>query len=104
MSEQNKLEVEILTGPLDGHVLTLETETQWTRLLDNALSFPWDDELGEPQATFTPETDGWALTPHKSTHNTYRVNTEKKLTDKISLKAGDILKASRTWLLVKSLL
>lgn len=100
MSEQTKLELEILTGPLDGLAVTLESETEWTRNAGSLLSFPGDEELGEPQATFSPEADGWALTPHKSPHNTYRVNTEEKLEDKIFLEADDILKASRIWLLI----
>ena len=52
MSDHPKLSLEILSGPLDGENITLTTETEWSRAPGSPLSFPWDDDLGEPQARF----------------------------------------------------
>ena len=101
MSQTKPLILEVLSGPLDGAIIELVAETAWTKAPGSPLSFPWDEELGEPQATLTPETDGWILTTIRSPHNTYRLNTKERLTDKIVLSGDDILKASQTWLLVK---
>ena len=101
MSQTKPLVLEVLSGPLDGAIIELVAETAWTKAPGNLLSFPWDVELGEPQAILIPKPDGWILTPNHSLHNTYRLNTEEKLIDKIVLKVNDILKASQTWLLVK---
>ena len=101
MSNSTTLVLEILSGPSDGAVIELASESAWTKASGSPLSFPWDEELGDPQATFSPEAGGWTLTPHHSPHHTYRLNTEERLEGEIVLAAGDILKASRTWLLVK---
>ena len=53
----SKLSLEILSGPLDGHVVTLSTKTVLSRCGEGALVFPFDTELGEPQAIFLPEGD-----------------------------------------------
>lgn len=105
MSEHSKLELEILTGPLDGHVISLATETEWTCEPGSLLSFPWDKGLGTPQATFALNDHKWILLPHNSPHNTYRLNlsSEGRLNGNIILTEGDILKASQTWLWVKVL-
>lgn len=101
MSNSTPLILEILSGPSDGANIELSGKAAWTKTPGSPLSFPWDEELGEPQATFSPEARGWTLIPHHSSHHTYRMNTEERVETKIFLAAGDTLKASRTWLLVK---
>lgn len=94
------LRLEVLNGPLDGAVVALDKDTEWTRARQGPLAFPWDEELGEPQAHFRPDENGWTLTGHSVAHGTYRVNTNEKVTESVQLQSGDVLKASDTWLLV----
>ena len=102
MSEQPKLTLEILSGPLDGHIVTLETSTEWTRAPGNLLSFPWDDELGQPQAHFALEEGGWQLEGAKDARRgTHILRQEGEDSLPALLESGDILKASSTWLLVR---
>jgi hypothetical protein len=102
MSEHPKLTLEILSGPLDGHTIVLNSNAEWTRLPGSPLSFPWDDELGEPQAHFARLEDGWQLQAaqgaRRGTHILRRAGDDHL---PASLETGDILKASHTWLLVK---
>jgi hypothetical protein len=101
MKEGRSLTLEILSGPLDGAAITLKEEAEWSRAGDGPLAFPWDDELGEPQACFQVDEAGWSLEGYKSPHGTYRINQgERVSTGKIQLAKGDLLKASATWLLV----
>ena len=67
------------------------------------LAFPWDAELGQPQAQFTIEAGRWYLEGlEDAPHGTYRINREERLTgEKVQLENGDILKASNTWLVVR---
>ncbi len=97
----SKLILEVLTGPLDGATRSLDAESEWSRAGIGPLSFPWDTELGTPQARFRPTQEGWSLEGSKAPHGTYRLNREERVTAPISLSAGDILKASNTWLLVR---
>jgi len=100
MSDQT-LTLEMLSGPLDGVVLTLTEETAWESAGSGLLACPWDTELGTPQARFKPDAEGWMLESLKSPHGTYRVNTEERLTtESVRLAGGDILKASGTWLCI----
>ena len=102
MSEERSLTLEILSGPLDGATIILESETEWSRTGESLLTFPWDTELGIPQARFTVEQDHWHLEGLDSPHGTYRINREERLAGKkVQLEGGDILKASHTWLLVR---
>ena len=101
MSEKILL-LEVLSGPLDGAAIPLEVEAEWSRAGESPLTFPWDAELGEPQARFTVEDGGWCLEGLDAPHGTYRVSREERLTgQKVQLKRGDLLKASDTWLLVR---
>jgi hypothetical protein len=93
-----KLSLEILNGPLDGHVETLESETDWSKEGEGSLSFPWDEELGTPQARFFVEDGKWWLKV-SSTRRSTRHNMEP-IEDKAPLGEGDLLKAANTWLLV----
>ena len=102
MNGKQKLIIEVLNGPLDGTVVALEKETEWTKAGQGPLSFPWDEELGEPQAHLQLDETGWTLAPRQAAHGTYRVNTQNKVTSPVQLQNGDILKASNTWLLVQS--
>jgi hypothetical protein len=95
------LRLEVLNGPLDGAALVLDKETVWSRTGLGPLVFPWDEELGDPQAHFRPEENDWSLTGQKAAHGTYRVNTGEKVTSPVQLQSDDILKASETWLLVR---
>lgn len=103
MDQTKKLEVEILSGPLDGHTITLENDTEWTRSVGSLLSFPWDEELGEPQARFVISEEGWQLESAKTKRGTHllRPNTEDRLP--AILQIDDVLKASNTWLRVKAI-
>jgi hypothetical protein len=106
MSVEQRLVLEILSGPLDGATITLETDAEWNRAGagEARLTFPWDTELGDPQARFTIDAkEGrWYLEGLEAPHGTYRVNREERLTGKkVQLKGGDIIKASQTWLLVR---
>ena len=102
MSEERSLTLEVLSGPLDGTLITLEAEAEWSRAGEGPLAFPWDAELGTPQARFTIEEGHWHLEGLDAPHGTYRVNREERLAgNKVQLESGDILKASNTWLLVR---
>ena len=102
MTEGRSLTLEVLSGPLDGAPIILEAEAEWSRTGEGLLAFPWDVELGTPQARFTVEEDHWYLEGLDSPHGTYRINREERLTgEKVQLEGGDILKASQTWLLVR---
>jgi hypothetical protein len=99
-----QLTLEILSGPLDGAVVVLEADTAWGKSVDGHLAFPWDSELGDPQARFTIEDDGWRLEGLDAPHGTYCINREERVTGKtVSVEKGDILKASETWLLVRKI-
>lgn len=101
MNSRKKIIFEILAGPLDGHVITLENDTEWTRAVGSLLSFPWDDDLGQPQGRFLIEENQWMIEPFNSPHGTYFVNRETSLSERAVLQEGDLLKASRTWIMVR---
>ena len=101
MSETRPLELEVLSGPLDGHIIVLDEAVAWGRGGKGPLSFPWDVELGEPQARFTVDADGWWLEGLEAPHGTYRVNREEKVCQRVRLERGDLLKASGSWLGVR---
>jgi hypothetical protein len=101
MSKERPLMIEVLSGPLDGATITLEADAAWSRAGKGPLIFPWDIELGQPQAHFTVEEDGWWLEGLNAPHGTYRLNGEERIREKVRLKSGDILKASSTWLLIQ---
>lgn len=103
MSEGKKIEIEVLTGPLDGHVIELTEETEWTGSVGGLLSFPWDDELGQPQGRLVFEEDQWLIEPVDSPHGTYIVSREKRLFEKAVLQKGDLLRASKTWMIIKAI-
>lgn len=99
---ENKLVLEVLSGPLDGALLEAQAGAEWTRAGEGPLAFPWDDELGEPQARFVLGEEGWQMEAFESPHGTYRVNQQERITTgTLQLARGDILKASDTWLLVR---
>ena len=98
-----KLTVELLNGPLDGHIVTLEGETLWGAKGEGPLIFPWDPELGERQARFFPEEGRWWLEGYPARHGTYRVKRKERIEEKVPLEDGDILKASGVWLLVRQI-
>jgi hypothetical protein len=98
-----KLSLELLNGPLDGQVVTLETEATWGKEGKGPLIFPWDTELGTPQARFFVEGESWWLEGHSAPHGTHCVNRGERVEGKTQLEAGDLLKASDTWLLVSQI-
>ena len=102
MSE-DRLMLEVLSGPFDGAMIALEANAEWTQASEGPLAFPWDIELGQPQARFFVEEGGWYLEGLTAPHGTYRVNREQRLGagEKAQLERGDVLKASDTWLLVQ---
>ena len=95
-----KLSLEILNGPLDGQIVTLETEALWGKEGDSPLSLPWDAQLGSPQARFFPEGDKWWIEGYDAPHGTYCLNRETKIEKKMQIEPGDLLKASETWMRV----
>jgi hypothetical protein len=101
MSERQMI-LEVLNGPLDGARIILQEETEWTRTGGSPLAFPWDMELGEPQARFTVNEQGWWLEGIQSPRGTYRFaqGETETVRAKVHLTEGDTLKASETWLRV----
>lgn len=98
---QNTLHLEILSGPLDGLTVTVGEQTDWTFVENGLLSFPWDAELGSPQAKFYLEAEIWWLEVNPgAAHGTYCANRLGRIEGKFQLQAGDVLKASETWLCV----
>jgi len=102
MSRKAKLELEVLGGPLDGHVIVLETKTVWTRQSGSLLSFPWDASLGEPQAYFMDVEQGWLLEHARAKRGTHVIRSDQESQLPTLLEEGDILKASNTWLRIRS--
>lgn len=100
MSAIAPLELEVLNGPLDGARLILTAETTWTRDPGSLLSFPWDIELGQPQARFVPGEQGWRLEPAGAKRGTHLLRPDAEDELPATLQAGDVLKASYTWLRV----
>ena len=100
MSAIAPLKLEVLSGPLDGAHLTLTAETDWTRQPGSPLSFPWDTELGQPQARFVPGEQGGRLEPLQAQRGTHLLRPGAEDDLPATLQAGDVLKASSTWLRV----
>ena len=104
MSKKSTLSIEILSGPLDGLTVELSRATEWTRKGAGPLGFPWDEELGAPQARFYPDDQGWHLEAFQAPHGTYRRNTGERISRAtLTLSEQDLLSAGNTWLLIKSL-
>lgn len=104
MDQERKLVLEHLSGPLDGASFTLEAGAEWSRSGEGPLSFPWDATLGAPQARLTIEGTSWWLESLDTCDAPCQIGREQQLEDvrsKVQLKAGDILGASHTWLLVR---
>jgi len=101
-NQHTPLVIEILSGPLDGATVELTEASSWTGQGIGPLSFPWDAELGDPQARFIPGPEGWILECFNTFHATYRVNENQLIKGSIQLRPKDVLKANTTWLMVKS--
>ena len=98
-----KLILEILSGPLDGHILALEDETAWGRTGEGPLIFPWDTELGNCQARFFLEEGNWWIGSCSEDHGTHCINRQGRVDDRLQLEAGDLLRSCSTFLLVREL-
>jgi hypothetical protein len=100
-----RLVLECLNGPLDGHQIELTVAAEWRSKGETPLVFPWDSELGNPQARFFPENGNWYLEGYRETlHGTYRINNGgEKIDHPVRLGDGDILKASQTLLIVSTM-
>jgi hypothetical protein len=81
----------------------LEKETLWSKQGEGPLIFPWDTELGDPQARFFREEDEWWMEGFKAQHGTYRLGHEGCIEGKVRLETRDMLKASESWLLVRKM-
>lgn len=92
------LKLEVLSGPLDGLEISLNEAADWSSGGDGWLSFPWDEELGTPQASFFVEEEKWWLAADKTRRST-RQNMEQ-IEGKAPLAKGDLLKAANSWLLI----
>ena len=97
------MQLEILNGPLDGQIITIETEALWGKAGDNPLSFPWDAELGDKQARFFIDNGIWWIEGYEAPHGTYCLNRQIKIEEKTQIQQGDFLKASETWMLVNQI-
>lgn len=93
--------LEILNGPRDGEVVILNQNAEWGRNGAGPLSFPWDSELGEPQARVIADDNGWWLEPNQSPHGTHRMSKGERVLTKTKLSAGDIYRAHQTWFVVR---
>jgi hypothetical protein len=92
--------VQVLSGPLDGYEVTLDRETLWGRQAEGPLAFPWDADLGDPQARILPRDGGWWLEPCAAPRATHCLRQES-VEGPLRLQRGDILTASHTWLRVQ---
>lgn len=102
MTTSHQLTLEILSGPLDGCIISLDSPTDWTIQAGSPLSFPWDDELDAPQAQFKPGRNGWILHPTPETRrNTHLLRQDSEPQLPTALHPGDLLNAGNTWLLVR---
>jgi len=102
-SGNKKLTLEVLSGPLDGYIVILESDSEWTRAPGGKIAFPWDEELGKPQSRFLLEQGQWLIEPFNSIHNTYILSRDTKILEKTALQLGDMLKASKTWMMIKDI-
>ncbi len=98
---QPKLTLEVLSGPFDGQIVTLESTTEWSKSGSGVLSFPWDGEMGTPQARFIVTDGKWWLEPIGNRRSTRR--NGEAIKEKVALSPGDWLKAAETWLLVRKI-
>jgi len=98
-----KLILEILSGPLDGHILALEDETAWGRSGEGPLIFPWDTELSSCQGRFFPEEGNWWIESCSGDHGTYCINRQERVDGRLQLKADDLLSSCSTFLLVREI-
>jgi len=96
---QSQLSIEIRSGPLDGQIVTIEAEAEWSRAGNGILSFPWDETLGTPQARFVFVEGAWWLEPLPNPRSTRR--NGEQIRQKIALSEGDWLKAASTLLFIK---
>lgn len=99
------LTIEILTSPLDGHLITLEDEAIWGAHQAGPLAFPWDTELHERQARLFTQDGHWQVEGYPARHGTYRLseNQQERVEASVQLETGDYLKASDIWLLIKKI-
>jgi len=102
MNGVNPLELEVLSGPLDGEILKITEPTEWSQSGRGPLTFPWDRKLGTPQAVLVPREGGWSLEPSDTPVPISLVTRDQKLTGPILLVEGDVLRAGTSWLLVLS--
>lgn len=96
-----KLALELLNGPLDGCIILLNEELILGAKGEGPLTFPWDLELGEPQARFFTKEGQWWLEGYPARHGTYRLNSQERIEEPVQLEAGDVLKASEVCLIVR---
>lgn len=101
--DKPKLSLEVLNGPLDGYVVTLENEAIWGKDAEGPLGFPWDKELGEKQARFFFEEGRWWIEGYNASHGTYFLKPQELIEGTTQLEQGNLLKASDTWLLVQQI-
>ncbi len=98
-----KLVLEILSGPLDGQILTLESETAWGKKGEGPLIFPWDTELGNCQAKFFPKEGSWWIGNCSAFYSTYCLNRKGQIENSLQLKGDDLLQSCATLLLVREI-
>jgi hypothetical protein len=99
-----QLIVEVLNGPLDGAKITVQIDTEWCKTGDSPLAFPWDANLGEPQARFFSNGTSWNIEGYAAGRRThlYRGEQDIIVTQQARpLEKHDLLKAGNTMLLVE---
>lgn len=96
--------IEFINGPFDGYRVVLSHDTEWVKEGDSPLAFPWDNDLGMPQARFYQKDGEWFIdNMPNNIHGTYcldnnNIQKSTKIQEKFLLGAGMVLRASKTWL------
>jgi hypothetical protein len=96
------LRIELLNGPLDGHIIMVSHGTSWSREGSGVASFPWDNQLGAPQGHFVCVQGGWLFQHAGGRDSKLARIMNRTSTDSfhLRLECGDILFAGTTWMMV----
>jgi hypothetical protein len=103
MSDSGSIVLEVLSGPLDGERIELREAAEWSRIGKGPLVFPWDVELGAPQARVVPGPEGWTLEPIALLQSISLITRDEKVSGPVLLVEGDVLRAATCWLRVEAI-
>ena len=107
----DKLHLECVSGPMDGHCIVLQADTEWSRVGEGSMSFCWEEELGTPQARFLRQRSGerfvWCLEAFPAPHQTILIrrglSAPHLISEILELQPGDVVRASQSFLRVQSI-